>query len=111
MTSFASSSRAGKIDPNERLTPDQFQQITDRAMGLDGVTQVLAREHFIVVFATNFFASNEPLFFQILHDPLHGPFGNPDLDRHLAEHQIGVRIERDQDVRVIGQERPAAGRG
>ncbi len=80
-------------------------------MGFDRVTQLLIRQDFVVVLPTDFLSADEPLVFEVLHNPLDRPFGDADFQRDFPEYQIGIAVQRDQHVRVIGEERPPTRRG
>ena len=68
-------------------------------------------EHLVAIFATDLLAPDKALDFQFLNDPLDPTLGDADLRRHLAKYQIGVRVQGNQHMRMVGQKRPAIGCG
>ena len=79
-------------------------------MRFNRVAQRLIREHVVPVLASYLLPLNEPAVFQILDNTLNRPLGNADLDRNLSKHELWIRMENRQDVRMVSQERPASQR-
>ncbi len=63
---------------------NQLQQIADGAVGFDGVSQVLAREHLIAILPPDPLSSDVPLVLQVLDDALDSAFGNPNHYGNLS---------------------------
>lgn len=85
---------------------DQVQQFPDRAMRFHGMPERLLRSNPVLVLAADLFAVDDSAGLQIGDDPLHGPFGDSDLQRHLAQHHRRVARQEHQDVPMICQKRP-----
>jgi hypothetical protein len=68
-----------------------------------------AIEHDVVAIAPTFSVTSDASGrFEVLDDALHGPFGDADLIGEIAQTQARITRQTDQDVGVVGQERPAA---
>ena len=85
----------------------QSQQVSDRAVGFDRVSQRLVGENFILILAADLLAADEAGSFQVLDDSLYGSLGDPDLVGDFAEDHLRLGVEHDQHVGVIGEKRPA----
>lgn len=85
---------------------EEIQQIPDGAMRLNPMSQGLVAQDAIVVLATDLFAFNEPIGFQVGNDSLNGAFGDPDLLSDFTKDNEGVSREQHHDMRMIRQERP-----
>lgn len=86
---------------------DQPQQVADRAVGFDWMSQWLVGEDFILILPANLLAADEASSFQVLDDSLHGPLGDPDLSSHFSKDLFRLGSEQDQHVGVVGEKRPA----
>lgn len=62
-----------------------------------------------MVSATHSAAFEEPGVNELGHDPLGGSFGDPHPLGDVTEANAGVACDAEQDLRVVRDERPAAG--
>ncbi len=85
---------------------DQIQQVSDRAMRFDRVTESDVADHTIAVSAADSFAFDKSAFFQVLNDPLNSPLCDSDLNSDFTQHGRLVLIEHDKHMRVIRQKGP-----
>lgn len=60
----------------------------------------------VVVATTNAFNAEIARFLELVEDALYGPFGDADEPSNVALTQVGVAMESEQYVRVVGEERP-----
>ena len=67
---------------------------------------MLAGEHLVVVSPADAFTAEEAAVLQILNDPLHGALGDAHELGDLAQYQIRIAMEEDEDVGMIGEESP-----
>lgn len=104
-----SSHKAESRLPSDRFV-DQADEITDAAMGFDGVSESLSGADAIAILPPDFFSLKKAFRFQISDDALHGPFSNANLGRDFSQDQGRVTREQDQDVGIVGEERPTVGR-
>jgi hypothetical protein len=66
----------------------QSQQVSDRAVGFDWVSQRLVSEDFILILAADLLAADEACSFQVLDDSLNGSFGDSDLVGDFAKDHL-----------------------
>lgn len=60
-----------------------------------------------MILSTDPFAFDETIMFQICDDSLNSAFRDSNLDRDLAQDLGSILRKQDQNVRVIGEKRPA----
>lgn len=77
-------------------------------MRLDGVAQRLLKQNAVMILATDFPSLDESARFQIGNDALNGPLGDSHFGRNVPEYRRRASRQHDQNVRVIGEERPLA---
>lgn len=70
-------------------------------MRFNGVPERFISDHLVLVSATDLLSPNKSFFFQVLDNSLNGSFGDPDSIGDLSQYQIGIAMDRDQDMRVI----------
>lgn len=75
--------RYGRFAPKSRAGNDP-EQVFHLAVSLNRVTQRLVRQNPVLIAAANALSLDKARLFQIVHNPLHGAFRNPDAGRHLA---------------------------
>ena len=75
-------------------------------MRRDGMWERLIHPDPIVVLPADLFALDDSAALKIGNDPLHGPLGDSDLQRHLSKHRRRISPQDDQHVRMIRQKRP-----
>lgn len=97
---------AAKLPTLPPRTINQRQQRTDRSMRFIRMSERFICSDSVVVLATDFFAIDESAGLEIGDDPLHGPFGDSDSQRHLSQHQGGISRQEHQHVPMIRQKRP-----
>lgn len=76
-------------------------------MAFQRVPQWEVRAKGVDVAAPFAFASQVSAVFQVRHDALDRALGDPHLVCNIPHPRLGLPRQADQDVRVIGQERPA----
>ncbi|QDT36807.1 hypothetical protein Pan189_11700 [Stratiformator vulcanicus] len=76
-------------------------------MGLDRVPKRRVGQHLVTVSTPDTLPTNNAFAFQIGDDPLHCPFRNSDLRGDETQDRLGIRVNHEQDVRMVRQERPA----
>lgn len=74
--------------PLTSIVGDQFQEISDRPMRLDGVPQGKLLDDLIVVSSPDPLTLNESPLLKLLNDSLNGTLGNPNPERNLSQHQV-----------------------
>jgi len=90
------------------LLRNQRQQGLYPAVLLYGVAERLRRIHLVSVPTAYLCACQITLLNQISHDSLSRPFCDAHLLRHVAKANFRVFRNRQQNMAMIGQERPAA---
>jgi hypothetical protein len=61
-----------------------------------------------VILPPDLLALYKTAFFEFSDDPLDGPFGDSDPGCHLSQNDRWILREKNEDVGVIGQKRPAS---
>jgi hypothetical protein len=89
------------------MVEDQREKVSDIAMGLDRVAQIMVGLHTVVVAPAYLLTLNESFLFEVGKDLLDGALGNPHPHGNLTQDKVRFGIEQDQDVRVIREECPA----
>ncbi len=84
------------------LGRDQPQQIANCSMGFNRVSQRLALANAITVLSAHAFSLDKAAFLQVLNDPLHSSFRNPNTSGHLSQNNLRIGIQPGQHVGVIG---------
>jgi hypothetical protein len=85
---------------------NEGEELPDRAVGLDSVSQRLLREDGVVIPPPLACASKISRCLKIGHDSLHRPLGDAHMHGHVPEFDLRISSDDDQDMRVIAQERP-----
>lgn len=104
--------REGKREPSSFAggrglgRPYGVEQVTDGAVGLQGVAQGEIPNHGVAVAAPLFFRKQCPGVDEFVDDALHRPLGDADLFGHFAHALAGIPGETNQDVTVIAEKGP-----
>ena len=88
----------------------KLQKVANRPVRFNRVSQRLLSQDAIPIFSANLFSLNETAFFEVRDNSLNCSFCDSNFDRDLAKYHIGIAGNEDQNVRVVGQERPPSGR-
>ena len=88
---------------------DCFEELADLVVLLEGVAERAFWVEHVVIASTDLFAADVTRFLEIRHDADGGPLGDADQVGDVAQAQVGVLGDRQEDVSVVGQERPLEG--
>ena len=77
-------------------------------VAFDRMTQRQVAHTLVRVPATIFFSAQIPALNEVAHDLLSSPLGDPHRRRDIAKSDPRIARDRDEHVRVIGEEGPGA---
>jgi hypothetical protein len=92
--------------PHTGRRQDGFQQLTDRAVLLQGVPQVGASVDDVRVAPAVLFALQDPCLVEVGNDPLRAALGNADLVRNFTQRGLWRLRQAYQHVRVVAEKCP-----
>lgn len=72
------------------------------------MSQRLIRQYRIAISPTHSFPPNETTFFQVDDNSLNGPLRDSHLSCHFSQNDIRIAVQNEQDVGVVGKERPTS---
>ena len=81
-------------------------EIGNRPMSFNRMTERQASINLVTVLASDLLTLDDPRGFEINDDSLHGPLRDPNFAGQLAEEELRVAGQQDQDVCMIRQKRP-----
>jgi hypothetical protein len=90
----------------DRGFPDTPKQVVERPVGFHPVAQRSVSVQGVVVAPTFPVAFKVARFLEVGHNPLHGPFGDPDLEGDLAQGAIPILCEAHHDVAMVAEKSP-----
>ena len=73
------------------------------------MTKGLLGQHLILISASDSVPPNEAFLFELLDDSLDGTLGDANSGSNFTQHQVGLTVQDDQNVSMIGQEGPRLG--
>ena len=85
---------------------DGVEQVTDACVAFDGVAEPACGVDLVGVASADAMAGEHAGLFEVLHDLLHGAFGDADLLGDVPEPGIGITRQADEDVGVVGEVGP-----
>lgn len=86
-----------------------MEQLADLVVELGRVAHVRFGVDGVVVSSAFALAGDEPVFDEVGDDALSGAFGDPHCGGDVAEPCFGVAGDAEQNLGVVGEERPAFG--
>ena len=99
-------SRSGGAVRRRRL--EEVEQVADLTAELRWVTHQTVPVDDVLIAAAEATALEEAGLDQVGDDALDGSLGDPDVDRDISQPHFGITGDAEQDLRVVGDERPAA---
>ena len=85
-----------------------LEQLSDLVLELFGVSHPRFGPDFVSVPSPMAFSADVAGFHQIVDDPLSRAFGDSHGHCHVSQPHIGIAVDRQQHLRVAGQEVPPA---
>ena len=95
--------RARVVGPT---TADQVGERADLDVGFERVTESLGAVQGVAVAASDFGGDHQSGLDEVVDDHLYGTFGDANLSRDVSHPHFGVKYQADQDVAMVGQQRP-----